>query len=188
MNRFVIFLDVDGVLNGLEQFEIGINFNKESLDVLKKLIKMYNAEIILITSLQGTGELETRNKLIKIFKDNNIHITDFINPNFDGLLLEKNISFRTSGIIDYLKNNKDINYVILDDEFQNEYKLFNLNYYKTKTLIGLKEKDLDKIAFSNIISKRINYLKYQENIRIKTRKIKQLCLTIKSIDNAKIIL
>ena len=181
MNKFVIFLDVDGVLNGLEQFEPGINFSKESLDVLKKLVNKYNVEIILITSLQGTGELETRNKLIKIFKDNNIHITDFINPNFDGLLLEKNISFRTCGIIDYLKNNPNINYVILDDEYQNEYKLFNLNHYKTKTLIGLKEKDLDRIKFSNIISKRINYLEYQENMYIKNKKIKQLCLTIKSI-------
>ena len=79
------------------------------------------------------------------------------------------LKFNIYKIIDYLKNNLNINYVILDDEYQNEYKLFNLNHYKTKTLIGLKEKDLDKITFSNIISKRINYLKYQENKRIKTR-------------------
>ena len=95
--------------------------------------------------------------------------------------MDKTISNRVCGIIDYLKNNQNINYVILDDEYQNEYKLFNLNYYKTNTYVGLKEKDLDKITFSNIISKRINYLEYQENIRSKTRKIKKLCLTIKSI-------
>ena len=181
MNRFVIFLDIDGVLNGEEQFEPGINFSKESVLTLKRLVKKNNTEIVLTTSWQGIGDKKTREKIVKIFNNINIHINDFINPNLDGKLLDKTISNRVCGIIDYLKNNQNINYVILDDEYQNEYKLFNLNYYKTNTYVGLKEKDLDKITFSNIISKRINYLEYQENMYIKNKKIKQLCLTIKSI-------
>ena len=181
MNRFVIFLDIDGVLNGEEQFTTGINFSKESVLTLKRLVKKNNTEIVLTTSWQGIGEKKTREKIVKIFNNINIHINDFINPNLDGKLLDKTISNRVCGIIDYLKNNQNINYVILDDEYQNQYKLFKLNYYKTNTYIGLRKKDLNRIKFSNKIPNTINYLDYYEDKVYKKNQIKKLCLAIKNI-------
>ena len=181
MHRNVIFLDVDGVLNGPEQFEGYLIFSNEALYVIKNLIKKYNAEIVLITAIQENGNKEIREKIVKIFNKSNINITDFINPNLEGKLLDKKISYRICGIIDYLKNNQNINYVILDDEYQNEYKLFNLNYYKTNTYVGLIKKDLDKIKFSKKIPNTINYLDYQEHKVWKQNQIKELCLTIKNI-------
>ena len=54
-----------------------------------------------------------------------IYNIDFINPNFEGNLGDIKLPSRLLGIVDYLKNNEITNYVVLDDEYHNDYKLIN---------------------------------------------------------------
>ena len=150
----IIFLDIDGVINN------GFSdFSKESISVLKRIINENNAKIIIISSKQGNGTVTIRNKLINLMKKYNIEINDFIDPNYVGNICGIEIPSRVLGIVDYLKNNPKISYVILDDEYQNDYKLLCFNHYKINN--GLMFKDYNKIKFKKVNLNNFKHVNYK---------------------------
>lgn len=152
----IIFLDIDGVLN-----DNCSNFLLESIETLKILVKKYNAKVVMITSLQKNGT-ENKRKLLKHqFEELKVSNIDFIDPNFYGSLCDIKLPSRLLGIVDYLKNNEVANYVIIDDEYQNDYKLICLNHYKTMPFKGLTYKDLPKILIKPVNLNNFKYITYQ---------------------------
>lgn len=152
----VIFLDIDGVLNDNKS-----NFSSESIEILKYLIRIYDAKVVMITSWQMNGT-ENKRKLIKNELEKiGIYNVDFIDPNFEGSLCDIKLPSRILGIVDYLKNNKISSYVILDDEYHNDYKLICLNHYRTIPYKGLIYKDLHKIIFRPVNLNNFKYINYQ---------------------------
>ena len=152
----IIFLDIDGVLNNSI-----VIFNEESVNALKELVMRYNAKVVMITSWQGNGTVNIRKRFEKRLEQFDIFDNDFIDPNYEGKLLDIELPSRLLGIVDYLKKNEVANYVILDDEYKKYYKLVCLNYYRTKTLKGLTYKDLNKIKLKPVNSNNFKYINYQ---------------------------
>ncbi len=152
----IIFLDIDGVLN-----DNNCLFLKESVETLKLLIKRYNAKVVIISSWQMNGTEARRKRIKKQFEELCIYNIDFIDPNLEGNLGDIKLPPRLLGIVDYLKNNKVENYVILDDDYHNDYKLTCLNYYKTKSFKGLDYKDLSKIILKPTNLNNFQHIKYQ---------------------------
>lgn len=152
----IIFLDIDGVLNNIK-----VSLYAESVNVVKELIQRYNAKVVMITSWQMNGT-ESRRKLVRQkLEEIGIYDIDFIDPNFEGNFLNINIPARILGIIDYLKNHEISSYVILDDDYHNDYKLFCLNHYRTIPLKGLNYGDLEKIDFKKVNLKNFKYVTYK---------------------------
>ena len=152
----IIFLDIDGVLNNSI-----VIFNEESVNALKELVMRYNAKVVMITSWQGNGTVNIRKRIEKRMEQLGIYDIDFIDPNYEGYILDIKLPNRLLGIIDYLKNNDIDNYVILDDEYKKYYKLVCLNHYRTKTLKGLTYNDLNKIDLEPVNSNNFKYINYQ---------------------------
>ena len=89
-----------------------------------------------------------------------IKIDDFIDPNFKGNLGGVSLSNRVLGIIDYLKEHSNSEYVILDDEYKNDYKMLGLNHLEVDMWTGLEDKSLERISFKKVnldILNRVNY-------------------------------
>lgn len=158
----IIFLDIDGVLNNIQ-----VRFNKESVNVVKELIRKYSAKIVMISSWQRNGVKSRRKWIQQQFENLGIYDIDFINPNFEGNLCFKDslsrikIDSRLLGIVNYLQNEGECNYVILDDEYHNDYKLICLNHYRTITFKGLTYKDLPKITFKPVNLNNFKYINYK---------------------------
>lgn len=158
----IIFLDIDGVLNDNCAY-----FLLESVDVLKHLIKLYNAKIVMITSLQGNGTEKRRKRIRDKLKDFNIQNIDFIDPNFEGELYfdgyVKGFKMvpRLLGIINYLQNTGKCNYVILDDDYYFDYKFIKLNCYRPSPFDGLTYEDLPKIKFETVNLNDFKNIKYR---------------------------
>ena len=106
------------------------------------------------------GNKSRRKRITKMLEHYNINITDFINPNFEGNMCGIEIPSRVIGIVDYLKKFNNYNYVILDDEYHNDYKLLCLNYYKTNPNKELKIKDISKINFKPVNLNNFKYVNY----------------------------
>lgn len=151
----IIFLDIDGVLN-----DNTTSLSIESLENLKQLINYYNAQIVIISSRQQNGTANRRKRIKYQFEKLGIYNIDFIEPNFEGNLFEFKIPSRLLGIIDYLKYNKESNYIILDDDYHNKYKLIGLNFYKTNKNKGLLKKDLPKITLKPVNLNNFNHINY----------------------------
>lgn len=152
----IIFLDIDGVLN--DNYS---EFLSESIEVLNLLVQIYNANVVMISSWQMNGT-ETRRKMLKyLLEQLCIYNIDFIDPNFEGNLGNIKLPSRLLGIVDYLKNNEITNYVILDDEYHNDYKLIRLNYFKTMPFNGLTYKDLSKIVLKPVNINNFKNINYQ---------------------------
>ena len=152
----IIFLDIDGVLNDNNN-----KFLLECFEVLKQLIQKYNAKIVMITSWQKNGTETKRKKIRELFEKLDINNIDFIDPNFEGKLYDIKLPSRLLGIVDYLNNNELSNYVILDDEYHNDYSLICLNHYRTKSFKGLMVKDFSKIIFKPVNLKNFKYINYK---------------------------
>ena len=152
----LIFLDIDGVLNYIE-----VEFNEESINVLKELIQKYNAKVVMITSWQTNGTENKRKNIKHQLEKLGIYDIDFIDPNFEGSFYDIQLPSRLLGIVDYLKNKEKCNYVILDDEYHNDYKLICLNHYRTTQPKGLNYKDLPKIIFKPVNLNNFKYIKYK---------------------------
>ena len=151
-----IFLDIDGVINDNDS-----NFSLESIEVLKQLIQIYNAKVVMITSLQRNGT-ENRRKTLKCQLEKlGIYNINFIEPNFEGSFSDIELPSHLLGIVDYLKNNEISNYVILDDDYHNDYKLICLNYYRPMPFKGLTHKDLPKIMLKPVNLNNFKYINYQ---------------------------
>ena len=150
------FLDIDGVLNNNHS-----NISSESIDVIKQLIQKNNAKVVMITSHQQNGTDAKRNSIKQKLEELDIYNIDFIDPNFEGYILDIKLPSRILGIVDYLKKNEVSNYVILDDDYTNDYKLVCLNHYKTNPQKGLTNKDLSKITFKSVNIKNFKNISYQ---------------------------
>ena len=151
----IIFLDIDGVLNNNIS-----NISLESIEVLNQLIYEYKAKIIMITSRQRNGTKNRRKIIENVLENLGIYDIDFIDPNYEGRLCDIKLPSRLLGIVDYLKNNDEVNYVILDDEYNNDYKLLCLNHYDINKFKGLTYKDLSKIKFKSVNLNNFKYIKY----------------------------
>ena len=149
------YIDIDGVLNDNTS-----DFVDECVESVKKLKEDNDASIVMITSLQGNGTKVKRDKVSKMLLEVGINVDDYIDPNFEGSLCDMSISSRVLGIIDYLKNHNDISYVILDDEFHNDYKMSCLNYYKTHTWKGFQRKEIDRVTFKKVNPKTLSNFDY----------------------------
>ena len=159
MKEKILFLDIDGVLNGEEQFEIDICFSKEAINVIKEVIKVHQAKIVITSSWQG-HDGSSRGKVKKLLENEGLEIFDFINPS--KFYTNTSISPRTCGILDYL-HKRPYDYLIVDDEYQQEYESLHLNYYHTPTLVGLKKQDLPNLTFKPLSPS-------QENKKIYTKR------------------
>ena len=129
--------------------------------VLNKLIITYKAKVVMITSWQMNGTENRRKWIRHQLEELNIYDIDFIDPNFEGSLCNIKLPSRLLGIVDYLKNKKECNYVILDDDYHNDYKLLCLNHYRTIPLKGLTYKDLPKITFKAVNLNNFKYINYK---------------------------
>lgn len=133
----VIFLDVDGVLNSVEdRFSWTIETDKH-LKLLKYIIDNTNAKIVISSSwriLSGT-----KNTLIKRLKDFNIEVySETPHLCSDGIR-------RGDEIRQWLKENKEIeNFVILDDE-SDMREFTKTNLFQTNMEIGLTKDIADKV-------------------------------------------
>ena len=170
MQENIIFLDIDGVLNGEEQFEIPPRFSKEAIFVLKQIITKYQAKIVITSSWQRSDG-SNRNKIKSMFQSVDIEVFDFIHPSLKGTYLNKELSNRSCGILDYLLHHPCY-YLILDDEYQKEYEFLKLHYYQTPTLKGLTKKDLPHLYFKALNDQQLIPFSYEEkNKCYKKRKI-----------------
>ncbi len=77
--------------------------------------------------MQLNGIINRRKYIANRLEEQGIYDVDFIEPNFEGSFLNIDVPDRLLGIIDYLKNNEVSSYVILDDDYHNDYKLLCLN-------------------------------------------------------------
>lgn len=152
----IVFLDIDGVLN-VDSNDLSL----VSIEVLKELVFKYNAKIVMITSRQGNGTENKRNKIRCLFENLGFNNIDFIDPNYEGNLFDIKLPARLLGIIDYLKKNPFSNYVILDDDYNNDYKIISLNGYRILPSKGLKNDDLNKITFKHVNLDNFKYINYQ---------------------------
>lgn len=174
----IIFLDIDGVLNDNGDN----NFNLESVNVVKRLVEENSAKVVVISSWQGFGTKRRRNKTEEKLNSVGIDVYDFIDPNLEGDICDMSLSYRCVGIVDYLKKNSLCNYIILDDEFHNDYRLMCFNYFKPSKWVGLKEKDYDKLYFKKVnlnILNKVNY--HYRELGAYEKSINNLVLTLKNI-------
>ena len=104
---------------------------------------------------------DRRKYIANRLEEQGIYDVDFIEPNFEGSFLNIDVPDRVLGIIDYLKNNDVSSYVILDDEYHNDYKLLCLNHYRPLPSKGLTYKDLSKISFKKVNLNNFEYINYK---------------------------
>jgi len=70
------------------------------------------------------------------------------------LLVKTNpqLSYRVLGIIDYLNQHPDVSYIILDDEYHDQYQEFNLHFYPPIRNRPLKKEDFYQIQLQKYSS------------------------------------
>ena len=139
----IIFLDFDGVINNNDDLT-----TDESILTLKKIIRDYQSKVVVISSWIMDGREERKRKIIDFLNKLGIHNVDFINPNLTGTFADIELNYRFLGIADYLLNQPQTHYLILDDEYDDEYTKLNLNHVKTNMNTGLVLSDYDKVIFT----------------------------------------
>ena len=139
----IIFLDVDGVLNSVQdRFSWTIESDKH-LILLACIVRRTNAKIVVSSSWRNCSLLDTLKK----------RLNDFSMSIYDKT---KDIGERGLEIKEWLDNHNDIeSFVILDDEIFNIKEHFPNNFVKTSMKIGLQKEDAEKCIaiLSNIKSK-----------------------------------
>lgn len=153
----IIFLDIDGVLN-----DNTVNgYLERCVNCLKSLVDRNGSKVVIISSLQGSGTIEKRRRLSNKLSSVGINVSDYIDPNFNGDLDGVTLSNRVIGIIDYLKKYQESSYVIIDDEFHEEYNLLGLNSYKTDMWTGLTKREVDKIKLKKVDKSILDKVSYK---------------------------
>lgn len=153
----IIFLDIDGVLNG--QYSKIYKKNDEDLDckkaqLLKELVRKTNSKIVLSSSWKNNWEgTRRRKKLLSFLSRNGLKLYDITithsGNNYeiiydDSAVYEKDYD-RGQEIIEYINSHKVDNYVILDDIISlgkelDKHLVVTKYYYGN----GLSKKDVKK--------------------------------------------
>jgi len=151
----VIFLDFDGVINNnIEEVTL------TSIILLKCIIKKHNAKVVVISSILGNGTEKKKNNIALFLNKLGIYNIDFIDLNFEGYFYNNLLLPRLLGIVDYLRKHLNINYLIIDDEFEQEYNLLKLNHLKTEMWEGLKYEDYYRVTFKSADLEYLKEVKY----------------------------
>lgn len=141
----IIFLDVDGVLNSVQDnFSWTIESDKH-LILLACIVRRTNAKIVVSSSWRNCGLLDTLKKRLE----------DFFMSIYDKTCCSEH-GIRGLEIKDWLDNHSDIeSFVILDDEAFDIKSYFPNNFVKTNEEVGLQKEDVEKCIaiLSNIKSK-----------------------------------
>ena len=137
----VIFLDFDGVINNNEE-----TVTKEAMITLKEMILKYQA-LVVITTSWFVFSPNRKEKITAFLNKLGITNIDWLKLGLKGTYQGIPLSYRTLGIIDYLSEHPSINYIVLDDEYDSEYRLLNINHLKTNPNIGLTKEDIKKVSF-----------------------------------------
>jgi len=161
-----IFLDIDGVLNSqdyvLSHIDEDIRIDKSKVALLAKLVKKYNARIILSSSwrirFEDNGEISGSNSdaaiLLKtLFNQYNITIYSKTKNGIGNN--GKNIWYfdqgqRADEIKDYINTNltKNDNYIVFDDDdFGGTLKDFGKHFIKTSWQTGLTENNIKEAEY-----------------------------------------
>ena len=142
----IIFLDVDGVLNSVQdRFSTKLETRKHIL-FLRHIVNKADAEIVLSSSWRICGLLP---KLCRILREYNLRISDITPYILDG-------ASRGREIRAWLDDHTGIeSFVILDDEDFDIVNMFPDNIVKTNSEVGLQKEDAEKCIaiLSNIKSK-----------------------------------
>ena len=133
----IIFLDVDGVLNSLQDGSFVRLRTDSHLKLLKQIVDVTGAKIVLSSSWR-IGPTKARNNLLKRLEEYGLQIMDST-PVLSGA------SSRGDEIRQWLNESKyEIeSFVILDDEDDME-EFTAKNLVQTNTAVGLREKDASK--------------------------------------------
>jgi len=148
MSDNIVFLDFDGVINKNSCDDDKLVLS-ECLEVLLILIKKYRLKVVPICGalFVGLGTVNTKKRIAKRLNSYGIFDIDgFIETNYCGTFLGNKISARTIGIVDYLKKRGEVNYVIIDDEHQRDYRRLGLNYIHTEPHTGLTMEKLNDFS------------------------------------------
>lgn len=152
--QFVIFLDVDGVL---DVFDPNAHIQKllpEAIERLSRLVTRTNAKIVVISDWRYGSrsyvEYCRKNKQYAVQCDNWSYLEEALNKAgisiHDVTPWDKELMTRTEEISAYLDANPQIyNYVILDDCFQDDYSSdsdIQGHLVKIDALKGLQDNDL----------------------------------------------
>lgn len=150
----VIFLDIDGVLNGnlfiSKDDRAGVLIDDTRLDLIKQIVDATDAKIVLSSSWRehwGKNETEcddTGKKINEIFAEKGLSIFD---------KTPKYHNDRKQEIIDWLQVHPDIlDFVVIDDGFFEEGILKNHFVLTSKLCFGIDENDVNR-AISILKSK-----------------------------------
>jgi hypothetical protein len=139
----IIFLDVDGVLNSVQdRFSWTIESDMH-LILLACIVRRTDAKIVVSSSWRNCSLLDTLKKRLNDFSMSIYGKT-------------KDIGERGLEIKEWLDNHNDIeSFVILDDEVFDIKEHFPNNFVQTSMKVGLQKEDVEKCIaiLSNIKSK-----------------------------------
>ena len=130
----VIFLDVGGVLNSVQdRFSWTLESDKH-LILLACIVRRTNAKIVVSSSWRNYDLLDTLKERLNDFSMSVYDRTSYSEHGIRGLEIKE-----------WLDNHSDIeSFVILDDEDFDIAQYFPKNLVKTNTKIGLQKKDAEK--------------------------------------------
>lgn len=154
-NKFLIFLDIDGVLYDWD-FILSQNkksgiiqtFNPKSVEALNyfihKLSKDYNVEVVITSSWR-----KNMVKTLNVLKENKI----CADIKISSTKITSTPQFRGKEILAFLKNNPCKKFVIIDDETFDYHKYFNENQIIKTNIFN---KSLNKEMINNYFDKTLN--------------------------------
>lgn len=157
-NQFVIFLDVDGVL---DVFDPELQIQKlipEAMERLSRLVTKTNAKIVVISDWRYGSEKYAeycrKNNQYAVQCANWLHLEEALGREaisiYDVTPWDQKLRTRTEEIRAYLDSNPQIyNYVILDDCFQDDYSSdsdIQAHLVQTDALKGLQDSDLVRVC------------------------------------------
>lgn len=130
----IIFLDVDGVLNSVQdRFSWTIESDKH-LILLACIVRRTNAKIVVSSSWRNCSLLDTLKKRLNDFSMSVFDVTGYNKNGIRGLEIKE-----------WLDNHNDIeSFVILDDEVFDIKEHFPNNFVQTSMKVGLQKEGAEK--------------------------------------------
>lgn len=124
-------------------------------------MELSQAKVVVTSSwfMFSPKRIERISEFLAKLKITNI---DWIRVDLKATYNGKDFSYRTLGIIDYLYQHPNSCYLILDDEFEEEYDLLNLHHLITNPNTGLVKENLANITFQQPDLMSFSKIKYQQ--------------------------